>query len=122
LRPHRSASCPDALHPPSAPRQKTETQKPQIASLVGRAAPSGPRGGSERHSRITPACVFILPLLYPNWNALSSAVNVALSNAEVKLGISVTSLTPMKLSPSSLCADVRDVVHETRELMPGNAR
>mmetsp|Transcript_27087 Transcript_27087/g.90650 ORF Transcript_27087/g.90650 Transcript_27087/m.90650 type:complete len:327 (+) Transcript_27087:851-1831(+) len=47
LRPQRSASWPDMLQPSSAPRQKTETQKPQMASLVGKGEPSAATEGME---------------------------------------------------------------------------
>ncbi len=69
LRPQRSASCADELHPTIAPRQKMHTTKAQMLSLVGSGTVSlsgvSATGGTLSVARMATADVFMLPQLYP---------------------------------------------------------
>mmetsp|Transcript_44753 Transcript_44753/g.127769 ORF Transcript_44753/g.127769 Transcript_44753/m.127769 type:complete len:341 (+) Transcript_44753:915-1937(+) len=118
-RPSVSASEAPAEQPNSAPRQKTETQKPQRPS-----SKPEPPAGMPRLSRIATAAVFMQPLLKPYCAAGRTPIAAAHRSAEVypPWTLTVSSVSPTR---KGWLRDSNDLPTEpqrdTREVRPGRA-
>mmetsp|Transcript_59145 Transcript_59145/g.190234 ORF Transcript_59145/g.190234 Transcript_59145/m.190234 type:complete len:277 (-) Transcript_59145:173-1003(-) len=117
-RPRASASEAPAVQPQRAPRQKTETQKPQRLSPLP--------GGRCRSARMAAAAVFMLPLLKPYCRAGSTATAAARSSGPVQPPWTLTTVSASSPSVNGWLSASKDLPTErlfvTREARPGWAR
>mmetsp|Transcript_59144 Transcript_59144/g.190230 ORF Transcript_59144/g.190230 Transcript_59144/m.190230 type:complete len:273 (-) Transcript_59144:173-991(-) len=117
-RPRASASAAPAEQPCNAPKQKTDTQKPQALSPLP--------AGKPRSARMAAAAVFMLPLLKPYCRAGSTATAAARSSGPVQPPWTLTTVSASSPSVNGWLSASKDLPTErlfvTREARPGWAR
>ena len=116
MRPAESASDAPIEQPTSAPRQKTETQKPHVVSFAASVL------GTPRSARITSAAVFMFADEKPFWNDESTATPAAQTSGAVSPPSIVTTVSAVGNSKGSASASIEmatELLRVTRVVMPG---